>query len=394
MPQQSVYLDHAATSPLREQARAAWIEVSRSVGNPSSLHASGRAARRVVEEAREQVAAALKVRPSEVVFTAGGTEADNLAVKGFAWANPLRRAIVCSPIEHHAVLDPVTWLIDHQGFDVRWPSVDSVGRVVLDAIVDALDDDVALCTVMWANNEIGTVQPIAQIAHACAERGIPFHTDAVQALGMLPLNAALPGLTAVTLSGHKIGAPVGVGALIVDRDAQLSPLLHGGGQERDIRSGTVDAASIAAFAVAVELAVAEQPILAERLVSLRSDLITRVLEAIPGTTLQGDPGPDPDRRLPGNAAITFDGCEGDALLMLLDAAGIACSTGSACTSGVPEPSHVLLAMGVDSGTARGTLRFSLGRDSTPDDVDALLEVLPGVVERARRAGRPRLARRP
>lgn len=392
MPQPAVYLDHAATTSLRDQARAAWLEVSCSVGNPSSLHASGRAARRVVEEAREQVAASLRVRPSEVVFTAGGTEADNLAVKGFAWADPGRRAIVCSPIEHHAVLDPVEWLAEHEGFDIRTPSVDAWGRVDVDSVVASLDDDVALCTVMWANNEIGTVQPIAAVAQACAERGIPFHSDAVQALGMIPFVADLPGISALTISGHKIGAPVGVGALIVDRDATVTPLLHGGGQERDIRSGTVDAASIAAFAVAVELAVSEQPALADRLVALRVDLVTRVLETIPGTTLQGDPGLGVDERLPGNAAITFDGCEGDALLMLLDAAGIACSTGSACTSGVPEPSHVLLAMGVDGATARGTLRFSLGRDSTASDVDALLDALPGVVERARRAGRPRLAR--
>ncbi len=386
------YLDHAATTPLREQSRDAWLRVSESLGNPSSLHAPGRAARRIVEEAREQVAASLGVRPSEVVFTAGGTEADNLAVKGFAWADPARRAIVCSPIEHHAVLDPVEWLAEHQGFDVRWPIVERSGRVDVDSLVAALDDDVAVCTVMWANNEIGTVQPIASIAQACAERGIPFHSDAVQALGMIPLIASLPGLTALTISGHKIGAPVGVGALVVDRDATLAPLLHGGGQEREIRSGTVDAASIAAFAIAVELSVAEQPALADRLVALRTDLVDRVLHVIPGTTLQGDPGVGFDQRLPGNAAITFDDCEGDALLMLLDAAGIACSTGSACTSGVPEPSHVLLAMGVDGATARGTLRFSLGRGSSTADIDALLEVLPGVVERARRAGRPRLAR--
>ncbi len=388
-----VYLDHAATTTLRPEAADVWLQVSAEVGNPSSLHAAGRAARRVVEESRERAAAALSIRPSEIVFTAGGTESDNLAVKGFAWARGGRRAIVCSPIEHHAVLDPVEWLVEQQGFEVRYPAVDALGRVDLQSLEGLLDDDVALCSVMWANNEIGTVQPIEAIARSCREQAIPFHSDAVQALGMIPMNASLPGLTALTLSGHKIGAPVGVGALVIDRDAVVAPLIHGGGQEREIRSGTVDAAGIAAFAVAVECAVAEQAILAARLIDLRAMLIQGVLTTIPGTVLQGDPGIGVDERLPGNVAITFDGCEGDALLMLLDAAGIACSTGSACTSGVPEPSHVLLAMGVDAGTARGTLRFSLGRGSTEDDVEALLTALPSVVERARRAGRPRLAPR-
>ena len=393
MERRPVYLDHAATTTLRPEAADAWLQVARDVGNPSSLHAPGRASRRVVEESRERTAAALGCRPSEIVFTAGGTEADNLAIKGFAWARGDRRAIVCSPIEHHAVLDPVEWLVEHQGFEVRYPAVDALGRVDVQSLEALLDDDVAVCSVMWANNEIGTVQPIAAIARVCGDRGIPFHSDAVQALGMVPMTAALPGVTALTLSGHKIGAPVGVGALVIDRDAVVAPLIHGGGQEREIRSGTVDAAGIAAFAVAVECAVAEQSELAESLIRLRAMLVEGVLATIPGTTLQGDPGFGFDERLPGNIAITFDGCEGDALLMLLDAAGIACSTGSACTSGVPEPSHVLLAMGVDAGTARGTLRFSLGRDSTTGDVAALLEALPNVVERARRAGRPRLVSR-
>lgn len=393
MARRPIYLDHAATTTLRPEAADAWLRVSRDVGNPSSLHAAGRAARRVVEESREQAAAALGVRPSEIVFTAGGTEADNLAVKGFAWAHEDRRVIVCSPIEHHAVLDPVEWLVEHHGYEVRYPAVDALGRVDVQSLEALLDDEVAVCSVMWANNEIGTVQPMEAIARACRERAIPFHSDAVQALGMIPMDATLPGLTAFTLSGHKIGAPVGVGALVIDRDATIAALIHGGGQEREIRSGTVDAAGIAAFAIAVDHAVNGQVELAARLVELRTALVDGVLSTIPGTVLQGDAGTGVDERLPGNAAITFDGCEGDALLMLLDAVGIACSTGSACTSGVPEPSHVLLAMGVDAATARGTLRFSLGRESTRDDVEALLEALPSVVERARRAGRPRLASR-
>ena len=389
-----VYFDYAATAPLRPEAREAWLAASDLRGNPSSLHSGGRRARRAVEEARELTAQALRVRPSEVVFTAGGTESDNLAVKGLAWSGGDRRSIIRSPIEHHAVLDPTDWLAKEQGFSLAEPRVNSLGRVDLDDMARLLSQvDAALCTVMWANNEIGTVQPIAEIAALCAEHDVAFHTDAVQALGMLELDLKLPGLTATTLSGHKIGGPVGVGALIIDRDAVVTPLLHGGGQERDIRSGTVDAASVAAFAVAVDLAVAEQGELRTRLMGMREELVERVLAAVPQARLQGDPGTGSGQRLPGNAAISFAGCEGDALLMLLDAAGIECSTGSACASGVPEPSHVLLAMGVDIAAARGTLRFSLGAHTTPADIDSLIAALPSVVERAGRAGRPRLAMR-
>jgi cysteine desulfurase len=395
MSREDHYLDHAATTPLRPEAKLAWAEVADVLGNASSLHGAGRRVRRIVEESRERIGAALSVRPSEVIFTSGGTEADNLAVKGFAWAQPERRTIITSPVEHHAVLDPVEWLVQHEDRSVHWLPVDGVGRVDAAALTHYLEsapaDEVALCTVMWANNEIGTVQPISELAAVCAERGVAFHTDAVQAIGALPLPSEVPGLTAMTISGHKLGAPVGVGALVLDRDAQITPVLHGGGQERDIRSGTVDAAGISAFAVAVECAVAEQAVLSRRLTVLRDDLIAGILAAIPGTALQGDPGQEPGSRLPGNIAITFDGCEADALLMLLDAAGIACSTGSACTSGVPEPSHVLLAVGCDPTAAQGTLRFSLGRTSTTADADALMTALPGAVERARRAGRPRLA---
>ncbi len=389
-----VYLDHAATTPMRPEAQQAWLDASQVRGNPSSLHAGGRRARRIVEEAREQIAQSLQVRPSEVVFTAGGTEANNLAVKGLAWAAQGGRTIIRSPIEHHAVLDPTDWLAKAQGFVIHEPAVDEWGRVDVDDLTRLLaDSDNALCTVMWANNEIGTVQPVAEIAARCEAVGVPFHTDAVQAIGMLPVNMGIPGLTAATVSGHKLGGPVGVGALIVDRDARIDPLLHGGGQERDLRSGTLDAASVSAFAVALDLAVAEQAHLRERLITLRLSLVDRVCATIQGAVLQGDPGIDATQRLPGNVAISFADCEGDALLMLLDAAGIECSTGSACTSGVPEPSHVLLAMGVDGGAARGTLRFSLGRNSTEADVDALVAALPAAVERARRAGSPRIAMR-
>ena len=385
------YLDHAATTPMLPAVRDAWVAQSAQLGNPSSLHTSGRRARRVVEESRESIAGLLGVRPSAVVFTSGGTESDNLAVKGLYWSR--RRAVgsgrvVASAVEHHAVLDPVMWLGEEQEAAVTWLPVDSLGRVELDAVAAALvdPDAVGLCTVMWANNEIGTVQPVAEIAALCREAGVPFHTDAVQALGYLPVDLGALGADAVTISSHKIGGPFGVGALIVDPRTALTPVLHGGGQEREVRSGTLDAPAIAGFAVAVEQAVSGQPERMTRLVELRERLVRGVLAAVPDAILNGDPGAAGDQRLPGNAHLSFPGCEGDLLLMLMDAAGVDCSTGSACTAGIPEPSHVLLAMGVDESLARSSLRFSLGEGSTQADVDAVLAALPGAVDRARRAG--------
>lgn len=370
-----------------DQAQEAWLENSRILGNPSSLHASGRAARRVVEESRESIAADLGVRPSAVIFTSGGTESDNLAVKGLFWK---RReeivgtpVVIASPIEHHAVLDPLHWLAEHEGAEIVWLPVDSFGRVSVadvESAIVAAGGRVALVTVMWANNEIGTVQPVHEIAAVCRAAGVPFHTDAVQALGALSLDLA--GIDAVTVTGHKIGGPFGVGALIAETNLGLVPVQHGGGQEREVRSGTLDAPGIAAFAVAVHHAVSSQAASAERLRGLRDRLVEGVTAEVPSAVLNGDPAD----RLPGNAHFSFPGCEGDALLMLLDAAGIDVSTGSACSAGIPEPSHVLLAMGVDEPTARGSLRFSLGRTSENADVDALLSALPGAVERASRAG--------
>lgn len=385
------YLDHAATAPMLPEARAAWLEQAGRLGNASSLHASGRATRRVVEESRESIAAQLGVRPSAVVFTSGGTESDNLAVKGLFWARNDAMGggrLLASSIEHHAVLDPVEWLTRRQGADVRWLGVDALGRVRIEDLVDQLAhaSDIALCTVMWANNEVGTVQPISEIATLCREAGVPFHSDAVQALGQLPLDLAGAGADAVTISSHKIGGPFGVGALIVDPRAQLTPVLHGGGQEREVRSGTLDAPAIAGFAVAVRHAVEGQQARAAHVLRLRERLVRGVLGAVPRAVLNGDPGTSPRQRLPGNAHFSFPGCEGDLLLMLLDAAGIDCSTGSACTAGIPEPSHVLLAMGVDGSLARASLRFSLGEDSTDADVDEVIAALPAAVERARRAG--------
>lgn len=364
------------------------------VGNASSLHASGRRARRTVEESREAVAAALGARPSEVVFTAGGTDSDNLAVKGLYWArraaDPRRTRIIASAVEHHAVLDAVLWLVAHEGAQVTWLEVDGVGRVHPEVLAAALGDDVALVTVMWANNEVGTVQPIRALTEVAHERGVPLHTDAVQAVGQLHVDFAASGVDAMTVTGHKFGGPLGAGALLLGRDVECTPLLHGGGQERDVRSGTFDTPALAGLAVAATLATQRQPASAERLAGLRDDLVRRVLAAVPDAVLNGDPGQGRlpggagPGRLPGNAHFSFPGCEGDSLLLLLDARGVEVSTGSACSSGVARPSHVLVAMGADEDRARGSLRFSLGHNSTAQDVDALLAALPGVVERARR----------
>jgi len=383
------YLDHAATTPMLDEAVETYVATARRVGNASSLHAAGRAARRTVEEARERVAAALGARPSEVIFTAGGTESDNLAVKGIFWARlaaaPARRRLLASTVEHHAVLDAVQWLAEHGQAQVTWLPVDATGRVdatTVQAELDAVAAELALVTVMWANNEVGTVQPVAAVAAMAARAGVPLHTDAVQAVGQVPVDFAASGAAALTVSGHKLGGPAGVGALLLGRDVACTPLLHGGGQERDVRSGTLDTAGIAAFAVAVEVAVKRQAEHAARVGALRDDLVRRVRQVVPDVIYNGDP----TDRLPGNAHFSFPGCEGDALLLLLDAQGIACSTGSACSAGVAQPSHVLLAMADDDERARSSLRFSLGHDSTGAEVDALVAALPGAVERARRAG--------
>ncbi len=391
-PASPVYLDHAATTPMLPEALDAMTEELAQAGNPSSLHNAGRRARRVVEESREQIAAAYGARPSEVVFTSGGTEADNLAVKGLFWArraaDPRRRRVLSTAIEHHAVLDSVGWLREHESAEVGSLALDGVGMVSAAALREAVEADpgaVALISVMWANNEVGTVQPVGELAEVAREYRIPFHSDAVQAAGQLPVSLAETGAAALTITAHKIGGPVGAGALLLARGTDLVPVLHGGGQERDVRSGTLDAPAIRAFAVAVQIANERRADETKRLAALRDDLITRVLAAVPDAVLNGAP-PGPGR-LPGNAHFSFPGCEGDALLMLLDAKGIACSTGSACTAGVAQPSHVLLAMGADEARARGSLRFSLGHSSSQADVDALGAVIGEVVERARRAAR-------
>ncbi|MEV7637476.1 cysteine desulfurase family protein [Pseudarthrobacter enclensis] len=384
------YLDHAATTPLSAEALAVLTRELSRTGNPSSLHGSGRRARRAVEDARETVAAAAGAHPSEVIFTSGGTEADNLAVKGLYWSrvaeDPARRRILCSAVEHHAVLDTVEWLERHEGAQVTWLPVDSDGVVDLEAMAAELARDpasIALVTVMWANNEVGTIQPVARIVELAHAAGVPVHSDAVQAFGSVPVNFKESGLDAMSVSGHKIGGPVGVGALLLGRAVTLTPVQHGGGQERDVRSGTLDTASIAAFAAAAGAAVSALPVESARIAALRDLLIQGVQDLVPDAVLRGAPG---GGRLPGNAHFTFPGCEGDSLLFLLDLAGVESSTGSACTAGVPRPSHVLLAMGLDEETARGAQRFTLGHASTGTDVEALLAALPDAYARARQAG--------
>ncbi|MFF8384700.1 cysteine desulfurase family protein [Streptomyces kanasensis] len=383
------YLDHAATTPMLPEAIEAMTAQLTATGNASSLHAAGRRARRTVEEARETLAEALGARPSEVVLTSGGTEADNLAVKGLYWSrratDPRRVRVLTSPVEHHAVLDAVHWLGEHEGATVEYLPVDAHGRVHPDALREALardPHDVALATVMWANNEIGTVQPVRELAAVAREFDVPLHSDAVQAVGQLPVAFADSGLAAMTVSGHKIGGPYGIGALLLGREHSPVPVLHGGGQERHVRSGTLDVPAVAAFAVAARLATERRETFAREVGALRDALVDAVRTAVPDAVLGGDPVD----RLPANAHFSFPGCEGDSLLLLLDAQGIECSTGSACTAGVAQPSHVVLATGTDADLARGTLRFTLGHTSTRADVDALARAIGPAVARARTAG--------
>ena len=383
-----VYLDHAATTETRPEVIAEVVAELGSLGNPSSLHRHGRAARRTVEEARESIADAMGCTPHEVVLTGGGTEANNIALKGLYWQrraeDPRRRRILLSAVEHHAALDPAHWLADHQDAVHEELAVDALGRVSPQTLREAIERDrssVALVSVMWANNEVGTVQPISELAEVAAEYDVPFHTDAVQAVGSEPVDFADCGVSALTLTGHKLGGPVGTGALLLARGLTPVPLLHGGGQERDIRSGTVSAPLARGLATTVRLAVSEREKHAAHLAELRDGLEERVRAVVPDVVVNGCT----DDRLPGIAHLSFPGCEGDALLMLLDAHGISCSTGSACSAGVAQPSHVLLAMGADPDTALSSLRLSLGRTSTEEDTVALAEAIGPAVERARAA---------
>lgn len=375
-----VYLDHAATTPMLPQARDAFVEALAVLGNPSSIHSAGQNARRILEEAREKVALSLGCDSIEVVFTSGGTESVNLAIKGFYWARSAsteRRRILAPRGEHHATVDTLEWLEQHEGAIVEWVPVDAVGRISLDALESALSnfEDIALLTMLMANNEVGTIQPVREATELCARYGIPVHVDAVAAYRHVSINFASSGLAALSVSAHKIGGPLGMGALVLSRGSVIEPLIHGGGQQRKVRSGTQNAPAAAAFAVAAEFA-------ATSLAPLRDRLIAGVQAAIPSAILRGDP----ELRLDNNAHFTFPGCQGDSLLFLLDAAGICVSTGSACQAGVPEASHVLVGMGLSESDARSALRFTLGHMSTLEDVDALLLALPEAHDRALKAG--------
>ena len=395
------YLDHAATTPMLPEVIAAVssamaADSTGAVSNPSSVHTSGRRARRMIEESRERLAGALDARPSEVIFTGGGTEADNLAVKGMFLArraaDPGRRKLLISAVEHHAVLDSADWLVTHENAELVLLPVDSDGVVRPETLAAAIADDpaaVALVSVMWANNEVGSIQPVSELADIAHRHGIAFHTDAVQAVGTLGVSFAASGVDAMTVTAHKIGGPFGVGALLLGRGVDCVPVLHGGGQERDVRSGTLDTPGAVGFSLAAELAVSRRAELADRLAALRDQLVAGILDAVPDAVLNGHPV----HRLPGNAHLSFPGCEGDSLLMLLDARGIECSTGSACSAGVAQPSHVLLAMGADQRRTRGALRLSLGHTSTDEDVRTVVEAIGPVVERARRAGAATMAGR-
>ncbi|WP_062291337.1 cysteine desulfurase family protein [Demequina phytophila] len=381
------YLDHAATTPLRDTAREAWIEASRQLGNPSSLHAAGRRARAIVEDARERIAAAVGADAPEVILTSGGTEADNLAVKGLHWGraaqDPARRRLIVSSVEHHAVLDPARWLAHRRDAELIEIGVDPAGVLDLDALDTALDHEASAVSVMWANNEVGAVQPLADVVALAAAHGVPVHADAVQALPYLDVHLHRSGLDAVTVSAHKVGGPVGVGALVARRGLPLEPLAHGGGQQRSVRSGTLDAPGAAAFATAVDDAVAERASERARVERLRTHLVEGLRSRVPEATVTGPL--DAARRLPGIVHCVIPGARAESVLFLLDAAGVAASSGSACTAGVVQSSHVAMAMGWSPEDAACTLRLSLGRTTAEADVATVLAALPDAVARARAA---------
>ena len=400
-----VYLDHAATTPVLPEAIEAYARALATVGNPSSIHTAGQSAKRLLEDAREQVAETLGCQGIELVFTSGGTEAINLAIKGLYWARRVAGAtrILVPEGEHHATVDAAEWLAAYEGATIQWLPLDDRGFVRLDAVKAALSaepDGIALLTFLWANNEVGTIQPASEIVALAASAGVPVHIDAVSAYGHLPIDfgalrsqtgsTGQAGLVALSVSAHKIGGPIGAGALVLSRDAAIVPLIHGGGQQRQVRSGTQDVAAASAFAVASRVAEAMRETESARLAALRERLIAGVRDIVPSAVLSGpEPGTaddGTDARLVSNVHFVFPGCEGDSLLFLLDAAGVEVSTGSACQAGIPEPSHVLRAMGRSEGDARGALRITLGRTTAPADIDAFLEALPAAHAQASRAG--------
>ena len=385
-----VYFDNAATTPINGVALQAFVDQSRELGNPSSLHGYGREVRKNVEEAREKIAALVGCEASEVIFTGSGTEANNLAIKGIYWKrrseNEKRRVIVISSFEHHAVLDPVHWLAQEEGAEVIEVPVTGSGFINIEFLKSAIEnrgDEIALISIIHANNEVGTIQPIAEVVRLAETNSIPVHTDAIQSFGKIPLSFAELGLFAMTISAHKIGGPVGVGALILKRGVDVTPLLHGGGQERDIRSGTINAAAIVAFASAAQTAIRNREKNALYVESLRDALKETIKADIPDAIFNAGEGD----HLPGILNVRFPNTESDSLLLLFDGEGIACSTGSACSAGVQQPSHVLLAMGLSEKEARSSLRFSLGPENSRSDIDYFHTCIKKVIERARAAYR-------
>jgi cysteine desulfurase len=384
-----VYLDHAATSPIRPSVLARYTEVLAQIGNPASVHSFGQSSRQLLEEAREQIAQSIDCDRNEVVFTSGGTESDNLAVKGLYWQrhaeNRSRTLIVTSSAEHAAVLDSVNWLVSEQGAEAYFVQMDQDGVLDLQDLERVLSeraDQVALVSLMWANNEIGVVHPIKKITELAAKHKVPVHSDAIAALGHIPVNFKDSGVSAMTITGHKLGSPVGVGALILSRNQKITPVVHGGGQERNLRSGTPDAAAAAAFALAVKEAVSEQQALSKSHAKLSERLVAGVRQVAPDVKVSSESV----ERLSNNVHFRFPGCLGDSLLFLMDLNGVSISTGSACAAGVSSPSHVVLSLGADTDEAMGTMRITFGHSSSEEDVDAFLEAFPKAYEGAKKAG--------
>jgi cysteine desulfurase len=365
-----IYLDAAATTPVRREVLdAMWPYLTGEFGNPSSHHAVGEQAAKALADARSRVAAILGCRASEVTFTSGGTEADNLAIKGIALAAPRGRHIVTSAIEHEAVLESCDYLRRQHGFEVTTLPVDAYGMVNAEQFADAMRADTTLCSIMLANNEVGTIQPIAELARIARERGVPFHTDAVQAAGALDLSVAELGVDAMSLSGHKLGAPKGVGVLFARSRVRMEPVMHGGGQERGRRSGTENVAGAVGFATALQLATDSREARMQKLVALRDELIHGVLSSVPEAVLTGHP----TRRLPGSASFCFPSTSGEAVLLQLEERGIVCSSGSACAAGSDRPSHVLVAMGIAPEVAQTAVRFTLSDGTTAEQVAFVVE---------------------
>ena len=385
----SVYLDYAATTPLRKEVFDAYVAHLQTLGNPSSVHSTGQAVRRALEEARESLAKSVDCNRSEVIFTSGGTESDNLAIKGLYWQrvseDSNRKVIISAGTEHHASIDPMEWLEKHDGAEILWLPVDAQGVIDLQFLGEYLEENnakVALINLMWANNETGVITDIKRVVELATPYSIPVHSDAIAAYGHMPISFKESGLAAMSISAHKIGGPVGAGALIVSRATKLVSIIHGGGQERGMRSGTMNAPVAKAFAVAAELAVAELDEEMARLAELRDYLVAGVKTLTPLANLTSEHA----KRMPHNAHFTFEGCSGDSLLFLLDQQGVCVSVGSACQAGVNGPSHVLLAMGRTEREANGCIRMTLGKESTRADVDAFLAALPQALNGALRAG--------